>query len=321
MNGIASNGGSNGVSNGVSNGLSNGLSNGVSTNGFGSFGSSTNGAQALQFNPISQPWESSQENPLGFGAGRPTLPTPADDAAYFAALAGVLNGSRTSQQQQTVNLWAPLSSQQDPRVRPDMDRRGFSQPFIQAPQTLMPPSSFYGANFPPYPPTPFDTYSPVRPNFPPMSAVPLLGLYGIGPGAVPFSSRDHDSSRDVRSVLLEEFKSSSKSSKRWELKDIRGHIVEFSGDQDGSRFIQQKLLTANSEEKEWIFREIEPNAVQLMKDLFGNYVIQKFFEHGSMAHKTKLAQAMHGKMFDLSTQTYGCRVVQKVRSPHIKLKE
>jgi len=324
LNGIASNGGSNGVSNGVSNGLSNGLSNGAPTSGFGSFGSSTNGSQAFQFNPISQPWESSQENPLGFGAARPTLPTPAptpaDDVAYFATLASALNGSRTSQQQQTMNLWAPSSSQQDPRVRPDMDRRGFNQPFIQAPQTLMPPSSFYGANFPPYPPAPFDTYSPVRPNFPSMSAVPLLNLYGIGPGAVPFGSRDHDPSRDVRSVLLEEFKSSSKSSKRWELKDIRGHIVEFSGDQDGSRFIQQKLLTANSEEKEWIFREIEPNAVQLMKDLFGNYVIQKFFEHGSMAHKTKLAQAMHGKMFDLSTQTYGCRVVQKALE-HVLVEE
>lgn len=62
--------------------------------------------------------------------------------------------------------------------------------------------------------------------------------------------------------------------------DIVGSIVEFSGDQHGSRFIQQKLETANSEEKQLVFDEILPNALQLMTDVFGNYVIQKFFEHG-----------------------------------------
>ena len=53
-------------------------------------------------------------------------------------------------------------------------------------------------------------------------------------------------------------------------------MVEFSGDQHGSRFIQDKLQTANSDEKEQVFREIEPNAIQLLKAVFGNYVIQKF---------------------------------------------
>ena len=59
-----------------------------------------------------------------------------------------------------------------------------------------------------------------------------------------------------------------------------GSIVEFSGDQHGSRFIQQKLETASSEDKQLVFEEILPNALQLMTDVFGNYVIQKFFEHG-----------------------------------------
>ncbi len=86
----------------------------------------------------------------------------------------------------------------------------------------------------------------------------------------------------------------------------------FSGDQHGSRFIQQKLETANSDEKDQVFREIEPNAVQLMKDVFGNYVIQKFFEHGSQVQKKILASLMTGKVVDLSMQMYACRVVQKV---------
>lgn len=49
--------------------------------------------------------------------------------------------------------------------------------------------------------------------------------------------------------------------------------MEFSGDQHGSRFIQQKLETASSEEKQIVFDEIVPNnALQLIQDVFGNYV-------------------------------------------------
>ena len=94
--------------------------------------------------------------------------------------------------------------------------------------------------------------------------------------------------------------------------DIYGHIVEFSGDQHGSRFIQQKLETANSDEKDQAFREILPNGMQLMTDVFGNYVIQKFFEHGNQSQKKVLANQMKGHILALSLQMYGCRVVQKV---------
>ena len=91
-------------------------------------------------------------------------------------------------------------------------------------------------------------------------------------------------------------------------------MVEFSGDQYGSRFIQQKLETANSDEKDQIFSEIQPNSIQLMTDVFGNYVIQKLFEHGNQTQKKILANQMKGHVMTLSTQMYGCRVVQKVLS-------
>lgn len=56
-------------------------------------------------------------------------------------------------------------------------------------------------------------------------------------------------------------------------KDIFGYVVEFSGDQHGSRFIQQKLESATSEEKQVVFDEIVPsNSLQLIQDVFGNYV-------------------------------------------------
>ncbi|ERN12505.1 pumilio homolog 5 [Amborella trichopoda] len=108
--------------------------------------------------------------------------------------------------------------------------------------------------------------------------------------------------------FLEELKSSKA---RRELPEITGHIVEFSADQHGSRFIQQKLETCSPEEKESVFQEVLPHASSLMTDVFGNYVIQKFFEHGSSEQRRKLADQLVGQVLTLSLQMYGCRVIQK----------
>ncbi|KAK8953023.1 hypothetical protein KSP40_PGU002616 [Platanthera guangdongensis] len=111
------------------------------------------------------------------------------------------------------------------------------------------------------------------------------------------------------SSLLEEFKNNK--TKSYELSDIVGHVVEFSADQYGSRFIQQKLETASSKEKDMVFNEIMPHAFSLMTDVFGNYVVQKFFEHGSSSQRSELADQLAGHVLTLSLQMYGCRVIQK----------
>ncbi|KAI3679899.1 hypothetical protein L2E82_50879 [Cichorium intybus] len=111
------------------------------------------------------------------------------------------------------------------------------------------------------------------------------------------------------SSLLEEFKSNK--TKCFELSEITGHVVEFSADQYGSRFIQQKLETATTEDKNMVFQEIFPQALTLMTDVFGNYVIQKFFEHGMHAQRRELAGKLMGHVLTLSLQMYGCRVIQK----------
>ncbi|KAL5709531.1 hypothetical protein ACHQM5_020211 [Ranunculus cassubicifolius] len=111
------------------------------------------------------------------------------------------------------------------------------------------------------------------------------------------------------SSLLEEFKSNK--TKCFELLEIEGHVVEFSADQYGSRFIQQKLETATTEEKNMVFQEIMPQAFSLMTDVFGNYVIQKFFEHGTASQRRELADQLTGHVLTLSLQMYGCRVIQK----------
>lgn len=66
--------------------------------------------------------------------------------------------------------------------------------------------------------------------------------------------------------------------------------MEFSQDQHGSRFIQQKLERATVAEKQLVFSEIVSAAYSLMTDVFGNYVIQKFFEFGTPEQKATLAQ-------------------------------
>lgn len=113
--------------------------------------------------------------------------------------------------------------------------------------------------------------------------------------------------------------------------EIVGHIVEFSSDQYGSRFIQTKVENCEPGELEIIAREILPNhALPLMSDVFGNYVsppfstlgndflkwrlqvIQRIFENGTDADRQMLISQMRGSILALSLQMYGCRVVQKV---------
>jgi pumilio RNA-binding family len=50
-------------------------------------------------------------------------------------------------------------------------------------------------------------------------------------------------------------------------------VAALSGDQHGSRFIQQKLENASSEEMDVVFQEIIPqHALTLIQHVFGNYV-------------------------------------------------
>lgn len=124
------------------------------------------------------------------------------------------------------------------------------------------------------------------------------------------SSSGKGSNHIYRSPLLEEIRSNFKG-KEYFLKDIYGHAVEFTKDQHGSRFIQQKLPESSDEEKEVIFNEIRDISYDLMTDVFGNYVIQKYFEHGSPIQKKILLDCMIGHIYELSLQTFGCRVVQR----------
>lgn len=109
--------------------------------------------------------------------------------------------------------------------------------------------------------------------------------------------------------LLEEYRCSK--DRAWTAFDVTGHIVEFCQDQNGSRFIQQRLEIADDEEKRLITEEIIPSIHLLRNDVFGNYVVQKLFEYCNSELKSKLKNTLVGKMVELSSHMYGCRVVQK----------
>ncbi|XP_055847919.1 maternal protein pumilio isoform X4 [Episyrphus balteatus] len=112
-----------------------------------------------------------------------------------------------------------------------------------------------------------------------------------------------------RSRLLEDFR--NQRYPNLQLRDLTNHIVEFSQDQHGSRFIQQKLERATAAEKQMVFNEILGAAYSLMTDVFGNYVIQKFFEFGTPEQKNTLGMQVKGHVLPLALQMYGCRVIQK----------
>lgn len=140
-----------------------------------------------------------------------------------------------------------------------------------------------------------------------LGAVGTMNGSGFGASASSFrSSRPKDSGR---TRLLEDFRNNRYPN--IQLRDLVNHIVEFSQDQHGSRFIQQKLERASPGEKQMVFNEILPAAYNLMTDVFGNYVIQKFFEFGSHEQKQLLANCIRGHVLPLALQMYGCRVIQK----------
>ncbi|CAG5112150.1 Oidioi.mRNA.OKI2018_I69.chr2.g6395.t1.cds [Oikopleura dioica] len=112
-----------------------------------------------------------------------------------------------------------------------------------------------------------------------------------------------------RSRLLEDFRNNRLTNPQ--LRDLLNHMVEFSQDQHGSRFIQQKLERCNPSDRQLVFNEIISHSYQLIIDVFGNYVIQKFLEFGTAEQKQQIVDNIKGKVLQLSLQMYGCRVIQK----------
>jgi len=146
----------------------------------------------------------------------------------------------------------------------------------------------------------------------PMSREPPLPQYGRR--SVDNKSRaggggGRQRRRDKGSSLLDDIRMSK--ARDWSLRQIEGHIVEFCQDQNGSRFIQQRLEMGDAAEQEICMKELLPAIRKLRNDVFGNYVVQKLLDFGTPSTKLSIRQTLEGEVLPLSLQMYGCRVVQK----------
>jgi hypothetical protein len=139
------------------------------------------------------------------------------------------------------------------------------------------------------------------------------GSYATGQDAAQKRPAGHGQPQQQPALaILEEFKNlDCKAKTDWDLARIKGHILMFSQDQQGSRFIQEKLDTGRDVEKAMIFDEIIKESQSLIVERYGNYVIQKFLIHGSRSQIDALVHNLQGNVFKLSVHAYGCRVIQK----------
>lgn len=126
-------------------------------------------------------------------------------------------------------------------------------------------------------------------------------------------SIDKISKAEPSDDLLEQFKNSLVLQNTLQLRDLVGHMIDFSKDQHGSRLIQHRLENAPQIEKSLLLNEmLAPNTlISLVTDVFGNYVVQKMIEHGTADQRKRLVNDLQGKILSLSLQMYGCRVIQK----------
>jgi len=136
-------------------------------------------------------------------------------------------------------------------------------------------------------------------------------------GQSPNSSRSKDRAMKTNSNIggskslcpaLVEYRTSGR---RPTMQELTGHVVEFSKDAHGSRFVQFKMETATPDEKQVLVDEVLEGCVGLMQDTFGNYVIQNFMEHATSDQRIAIGSTMYGSMVQLSSQAHGCRVVQR----------
>ena len=92
---------------------------------------------------------------------------------------------------------------------------------------------------------------------------------------------------------------------------IKGHVVKIAKEQEGSRFIQQRLVVSTSDEVQIVFDEVMPVIDELWNDVYGNFIVQKLLEFGTPDMKGALANRLLSETITLSTKVYGCRVIQK----------
>eukprot|EP00210_Caulerpa_lentillifera_P003984 g3801.t1 len=133
----------------------------------------------------------------------------------------------------------------------------------------------------------------------------LLAVHKASHDELVTKSRSEGSTDQV----LSDFKAAKP--EQYALKDIKGHLFNFSLDQAGSRFLQEQLAMVSPSEMDDVHVELGSQTSTLMKDVFGNYIVQILLQNGSSIYRQNIATQIKENTLELTLHVYGCRVVQK----------
>eukprot|EP01082_Thalassiosira_pseudonana_P010858 g9583.t1 g9583 contig4:68919-70833(+) len=96
------------------------------------------------------------------------------------------------------------------------------------------------------------------------------------------------------------------------LHQLKGDIIKVAKEQDGSRFIQQRLeTTSDPTEIDVAFNEALPSIEEIWNDVYGNFILQWLLDVGTDEMKKVFAERFKSDIVSLATRVYGCRVIQK----------
>jgi hypothetical protein len=90
------------------------------------------------------------------------------------------------------------------------------------------------------------------------------------------------------------------------------NVVLIAKDNNGCRFLQQKMNEMPPNVIVNIFKQTIPNICELCNDAFGNFFIQKLIELLNVDNLSILLHSMQNHFLYISTNPYGTRVIQKL---------
>jgi len=94
---------------------------------------------------------------------------------------------------------------------------------------------------------------------------------------------------------------------------IKHRVLPLSLQMYGCRVVQKILESVDAETQKALISELDGHVLECVKDQNANHVIQKCIEQVSNSENIDfIIKAFYGRVYDLSTHPYGCRVIQRM---------
>lgn len=93
---------------------------------------------------------------------------------------------------------------------------------------------------------------------------------------------------------------------------MKGKVIDLSTQMYACRVVQKALEHVLVEQQAELAKELEPDVLNVVRNQNGNHVIQKIIELVPRQHIDFIMNCLKGRVSDLSSHPYGCRVIQRV---------